>query len=202
MAGNVYALVGAPRLEAYAPPSGTIAASFQEWVEGQRVTVLDVLERAVARWQPLALSVVINFVHPVVGPAGAIVVQHVRGDPRRLRRRADRLVVIPFVELTPYLTIWKDGGSVVTHVDEMPDALARRYAATPIRWSANHPLHVEGHWVGLVGAATGERGFSTEALDGFAALGRLLTADFEAYRAWRHFREIPRSPQRALRLLP
>lgn len=159
------------------------------------------LERLTERWLLLASFVEINFLHPDVGPAGSVVLTVSTFDPLSMRRRAERLTVIPFRELGRYIPRWEAGETVLVSVDEMPEELARRYATTPIRWSLNVPIRVDGSWVGLVGAVTDARGFDARTVAGFEALARVLMAEFAADGALCRFRRITSPGKRFLHLL-
>lgn len=188
-------------VDAHNPVQGSAAARFQEWLEMRRYRVQDMLERLTRRWLPLASFVEVNFVHPEVGPAGALVATATTIDPGPLRHRAERLRVIPFRELAPYLPRWERGDTVLVSVDEMPPDLARRYAATPFRWSLNVPVRVEDTWVGLVGAVGDERRLSRPAISSFEAMAEVLMRDFAADTAWCSFRRSTAGGKRLLRLL-
>lgn len=182
------ATVGAPVLEAFPPASDTPAGRFFEWIEAGGRTIEALLGRVVETLDPLSCFVEVNFDHPEIGPAGAVVMTTTTIDLEPLRRRALRSMVIPFEELGPYVPQWERGETVLVSVSQMPERLARRYAATPMVWSLNVPLHIEGTWVGLVGATTDERGFSSEAVSMVEALGRVLVRDFAAHDSWNDFR--------------
>lgn len=192
--------VGAPVLEALPPAPGTPAGRFQNWLGRNEETVGSLLGRLSDRWSPLSTFVEVNFDHPDLGPAGAVVMTTVTIDIHPLRRRVRRAMVIPFSELEPYLPRWEKGETVLVSVGEMPAPLARRYTATPVVWSLNVPVHVEGTWVGLVGATAGPTGLPVGAVDGFQALARLLMRDFAADAAWQAF-QATIGEQRRLRLL-
>lgn len=182
-------VVGAPLVEAVAPPPGTPAGRFHAWLERNRASVGEVLVLLTERWRPYGSFVEVNFIDPDVGPAGAIVMNTETIDVSGARQRLRRVMVIPFAELELYLPTWREGGTVLTRVEDMPERLARRYAATAMRWSLNVPIRIEGEWVGLIGAATGSAGFSSEAVASFEASARLLIRDYAADDAWRRFRE-------------
>lgn len=193
--------VGAPVVEAFVPVEGTPPAQFYRWLDLRRDRVRGMLDLLTRRWLPLACFVEINFLHPEVGPAGSLVLATSTFDPLSMKRRVARLQVIPFRELRQYIARWEAGETVLVSVDEMPEDLARRYATTPIRWSLNVPIRVDGHWVGLVGAATDERGFDRQAIAGFEALAQVLMADFAADAALYRFRRLTTPGKRFLHLL-
>lgn len=193
--------VGAPVVEAFMPVKGTPPARFYRWLELRRDQVEEMLECLTRRWRLLASFVEINFFHPEVGPAGSLVLASSTLDPLSMRRRKARLQVIPFREMRQYVPRWEAGETVVVSVDDMPEELARRYAATPIRWSLNVPVRVEDQWVGLVGAATDARGFEGRAIAGFEALAKVLMADFAADSALYRFRRVTTPGKRFLHLL-
>lgn len=159
------------------------------------------LERLTVRWLPLASFVEVNFVHPEVGPAGALVMTDTTIDPLPLRRRAERLRVIPLRELADYVPRWVQGNTVLVSVDDMPEDLARRYAATPFRWSLNVPIRVEATWVGLVGAVADEEGFPRRAVVGFEAFAEVLMREFAADSALCSFRRSMAHGRRLVRSL-
>jgi hypothetical protein len=183
------AQVGAPVLEPLPPAPNTPAGRFYRWLEAEELLVTTLLESMTARWRPLSCFVEVNFEHPELGPAGAVVLTAVTIDVNPLKRRARRAMVIPFLEMAPYLPRWERGETILVSVPEMPEPLARRYAATPLVWSLNVPVHVEGTWVGLVGATADDRGFSETAITAFEALARVLMRDFTAYEAWSNFHQ-------------
>jgi hypothetical protein len=194
--------VGAPVVEALSPREGTTAARFHEWITRHQLSIQDMLERLTARWAPLASFVEANFLHPEFGPAGALVLATSTFDVVPIRRRVERLRVIPFGELADYIPLWEEGRTVAVAVRDMPDPLARRYATTPIRWSLNVPVQMEGTWVGLVGAATDERGFTGQTVAGFEAMARVLMLEFAADAARYDFDRAAASGNRFLQLLP
>lgn len=159
------------------------------------------LVRPTLRWQLLASYVEVNFMHPEVGPAGALALTHTTLDGSAMRRRAERLTAIPFRELAPYLRRWERGETVNVAVDDMPDELARRFAATPIHWSLNVPIRAEGTWVGLVGAVNDGRGFGGRVVAAFEALAEVLMREFTADSALCRFQRITPSGNRFLHLL-
>lgn len=192
--------MGAPVLEAFPPPAGSPAGMFHQWLERRRDVVGSLLGRLTEKWNPLGCFVEVNFTHPEMGPAGAVVMTTQTIDTNPLRRRVARVMVIPFDELRAYLPSWERGATVLLSVDDMPPPLARRYAPTPVKWSLNVPIHVEGEWVGLVGAIADESGFTAAAVSSFEGLARVLMRDFAADSAWSVFREtIAEEPR--LRLL-
>lgn len=179
--------VGAPVLEAFAPLSGTEAARFYDWLMSNEPRIGQMLDRLTQRWRPLGSFIEINFMHPETGPAGALVMTRSTIDVGAMRRRLERLMVIPLRELAEYLPSWERGVTVVVAVEAMPDPLARRYAATPVRWSVNVPIIVDGSWVGVVGAVGGEEGFEAESVAGFEAMAKVLMCEFAADEAWTAF---------------
>lgn len=181
--------VGAPVVQAYSPLPGTAAASFYEWLQSRRRPVLDMLELLTRRWEPLASFVEVNFLHPEFGPSGALVLTVSNLDDDRIKRRVERLRVIPQREMVDFTRRWEKGETVAVAVADMPEVLARRYATTPIRWSLNVPVRAEGSWVGLVGAATGDRGFVPRAVAGYEAMGEVLMLEYAADQAWHRFRQ-------------
>lgn len=180
--------VGAPVLEAFPPPAGSPAGLFHHWLALRQTTIEELLGRLTEKWTPLGCFVEVNFIHPEMGPAGAVVMTTQTIDTNPLRRRVARVMVIPFDELGAYLPLWEKGQTVLVSVDDMPPALVRRYAPTPVKWSLNVPIHVEGEWVGLVGAIAAESGFTTAAVTSFQALAQVLMHDFAADSAWSAFR--------------
>lgn len=188
-------------VQAHVPLEGTSSARFQQWLSMRESRVKEMLERLTLRWMLLATFVEVNFVHPEVGPAGALILTASTVDPLTMKRRADRLRVIPFRELAPYISRWEAGETVEVSVDEMPDDLARRYAATPFRWSLNVPVRLEEEWVGLVGAVNDERGFARRAVSAFEALADVLALDFAADSALERFRSVTTPGKRFLHLL-
>lgn len=181
------ARVGAPVLDAFPPPSDTPAGRFFDWIQTGGRIVEGLLGRVVESLDPLSCFVEVNFDHPELGPAGAVVMTTTTIDIAPLRRRALRSMVIPFEELGPYVPQWERGETVLVSVSQMPERLARRYTATPMVWSLNVPLHIEGSWVGLVGATTDERGFSATAVSMVEALGGVLVREFAAHDTWNEF---------------
>lgn len=187
MADTVLSRVGAPVVEAFDPLRGTPAATFHQWLDFRRLRVEEMLYRLTERWQPLAAFVEVNFMHPVVGPAGFLALATSTIDTVPLRERLARVTVIPFSELVPFVRRWEAGESVLVDVEHMPEKLARRYAATPIVWSLNVPVIVDGVWVALVGAANGPAGFGEQAVAGFEAMAEVIAREFTADEAWRSF---------------
>ena len=181
--------VGAPVLDAFPPPSDSPAGRFLRWLETGGRFVEEMLGRVVETLDPLGCFVEVNFDHPEMGPAGAVVMITTTIDIAPLRRRAMRAMVIPLEELGPYVPQWESGETVLVSVSQMPERLARRYTATPMVWSLNVPLHIEGSWVGLVGATTDGRGFSETAVSMVEALGRVLVGEFAAHDTWNEFRQ-------------
>lgn len=184
--GQAVIRVGAPVLEAVPPPIDTPAGRFQRWLGLNHAMAEEMLDRMAERWDPLGCFLEVNFDHPDIGPAGAIVMMSVNIDIKPLRRRAERVMVIPFGELGPYLGAWERGETILVSVGEMPEPLARRYATTPVEWSLNVPIAVEGTWVGLVGATTDDE-MSPRVVAGFEALAGLLMRRYAADAAWEHF---------------
>lgn len=194
--------VGAPLVQAHLPLQGTPSARLQRWVQYHEERVRGMLERLTLRWELLASFVEINFLHPEVGPAGALYLVSSRMDGRMMKRRAARLLVIPHRELAPYLPCWQRGETVVVPVEDMPDELARRYDATPIHWSLNTPLMIEGQWAGLVGGAAGAEGFGRRSVAAFEALAQVMILGFEADSALCRFKSMTAPGKRFLQLLP
>ncbi|HEX2154532.1 MAG TPA: hypothetical protein VHL52_11205 [Acidimicrobiia bacterium] len=192
--------VGAPVVEAFPPLPGTASARFHEWVLLNDAPIKQMLRLLTDRWQPAATFLEINFMHPDLGPAGALVLTTHTIDVTMMRRRAERLVVIPHRELGEILTRLERGETVVVGTHEMPDPLARRYLATPFEWSLNVPVCVDGSWVASVGAVATEVGFSHPAIAGFEAMAGLLRCDFAADQAWEEFSRLTVN-NRLLRLL-
>lgn len=193
--------VGAPVVQAHVPVEGTTSARFQRWLGTRDASVRAMLEALTGRWALLASFVEVNFLHPEVGPAGALVMTASSLDPMYMRSRGARLRVIPFRELAPYLARWERGETVEVAVDDMPEDLARRYATTPIHWSLNVPVRLDGDWVGLVGAVTGESGFGRRVVSAFEALAEVLVLDFAADSALSRFRSLTTPGKRFLHLL-
>lgn len=193
--------VGAPVVKAYSPRQGTASAALHAWLVSHQEVVQELLDQVTTRWRPLASFVEMNFEHPEYGPSGALVLTSTLLDTRPIRRRADRLRVIPHREVAEYLPVWERGITVEVAVKDMPEDLGRRYSTTPIHWSLNVPLHVNGSWVGLVGAATDERGFERRAVASYQALAKVLMSEFEADVARSSFDDLTGSRNRLLHLL-
>lgn len=192
--------VGAPVVQAFPPLPGTPSAHFHEWISRNDDRIRSMLQLLSDRWRPAATFLEINFMHPELGPAGALVLTTRTFDTAMMRRRAERLMVIPHRDLAEYVPRWEKGETVLVGTHEMPDALARRYLTTPLRWSLNVPVCLDGHWVGLVGAATTEEGFVPAAIGGFEAMATVLKCEFAADRAWEDYRR-ELADNRLLRLL-
>lgn len=188
-------------MEAHVPPRGTPASRFHRWILIRESRIQEMLESLTTRWRLFGVFVEINFLHPRVGPAGALILTSSIADTTAMRRRVQRLRVIPFRELDEYIPRWESGETVEVSVDHMPEDLARRYATTPIRWSLNVPILVEETWVGMVGAVTERTGFDRRTVAGFEAMAEVLMLDFAADAAWCGFRRLTAPGKRFLQSL-
>lgn len=182
--------VGAPLLEAFAPHPETAAGRFDAWLMDHSPFGGHLLSALSARWRPLGCFIEVNFIHPELGPAGAVVLTEQAVDMLALRRRFQRMAVIPFGELSAFVPRWIAGETVITRVGEMEEPLRRRYAATGIEWSLNVPIHVEEEWAGVIGAVQDSRGFSPPMVASFEAAGQLVAKEFAADRAWKGFQVV------------
>jgi hypothetical protein len=99
-----------------------------------------------------------------MGRCGAIVNLDPISDLRGKTERLKRVSVIPMTELQAHEHLWERGETVLVHVDDMEAPLRRRYYNTGSRWSLNVPVFAGLSWVGLIGAAADESGFSEEAV--------------------------------------
>lgn len=147
----------------------------------------DILRRLTDRWQPLASFIVVNFLHPELGPAGEMVNLHPTLDISGKMERLKRVSVIPMSELEPYVLRWGKGETVLVHVDEMDEPLRRRYYSTGARWSLNVPVFAGPDWVGLIGAAAGESGFRAAAIGSYECAAEVLKREFDADQYWEAF---------------
>lgn len=179
--------VGAPLIEAFAPPIDSAEGAFHFWLNANRSRVHGWLDLVTRRWKPLGSFVELNYVHPQLGPSGAVVMTSQAVDLRTVRHRVTRLTVIPHSEVAPYVPRWRRGATVLVAVADMPERLALRYANTPVEWSLNVPIFVRGTWVGLVGAVATARGLGP-AVASYQALADLMMRDFAARDAWQDFR--------------
>lgn len=184
---NSLTLVGAPLIEGFAPLEGTPAARFGVWLPDNEARIHRTLHDLTMRWNLIGSFVVVRFLHPTRGPAGAIALSATTLDTAALHHRLKRVTVIPLTDLGPYVPRWERGETVVVEVSDMPSDLARRYAATPVRWSANVPVMNEGKWVGIVGAVAGVEGFPARTVAALEALGEWMQWEFEADTAWAEF---------------
>lgn len=182
-------VVGSPVLEAFEPVLDTPAGRFHGWVQLNKEHLADLLAVLTERWNPLSSFVEVNFTHPDAGPAGAIQLTASTVDAAPVQIRARKIRVIPFSELEPYIPRWQAGQTVLVRVDDMPDDLRRRYAATPIEWSLNVPILAEGVWVGLIGGVAGPDGFSHRAVESYEGGAKLVMGEFESDMALLEFRE-------------
>lgn len=194
--------VGAPRVFPYDPLPGTASARFHDWVRVRRSRIRQLLDRLTDRFSLLGSFVEINFMHPEFGPSGALVLAVPGFDVSPLQRRVDRLMVIPLREMAEYLPQWWLGETVVASVEQMPSELARRYANTPIEWSLNVPLQVEGQWIGTLGGVAAVNGFDQTSIGAFEAGAEVLMLEYSADTTLWQFRRAAESGNRFLRLLP
>ena len=182
--------IGAPLVGGFLPPpEGTPEGDFFRWLTARRGAVEDVMSCLWHRWTPIACFVEVNFEHPEFGPAGAIVMTVGEAPRPATYQRARRIMAIPLVELRDYITAWEAGEALVIPTDTMPEPLRRRYAASPIRWSLNVPLHYEGCWVGLIGAGLRETPSPTM-VRAFQASAVLIMSESLADRALAGFRAL------------
>lgn len=179
--------VGAPLVEAHPPPPGTPGAVFFDWLTDNTARLQGRLDDISRRWNSLGSFIEVNYHHPELGTAGAVVMTSRVEDFARYRHRITRITVIPHVDVAPYLPRWKRGEAVLVSVDDMPGRLALRYANTRVRWSLNVPILVEGVWVGLVGAVTAGA-VPAPMLDAYRALAVLIEREMAAEQAWEVFR--------------
>lgn len=179
--------VGAPLVEAHPPPPGTPGAEFFAWLTDNSARLQGRLDDISRRWNSLGAFIEVNYAHPELGTAGAVVMTSRVEDFARYRHRITRITVIPHEDVAPYLPRWKRGEAVLVSVDDMPERLALRYANTRVRWSLNVPILVGGEWVGLVGAVTAEA-VAAEMLDAYRALAVLIEREIAAEQAWEMFR--------------
>lgn len=188
-------LVGAPLIERFAPLAGTAPARFAAWLPDNAARITRYLEALTTRWDLVGAFVVVRFIHPTRGPAGAVAVSTTTLDTGALRHRLRRLTVIPLTDLTPFVPRWERGETTLVEVVDMPSELGRRYAATPVRWSLNVPVMSDGTWVGVVGAVNGADGVDPGAVRSFEALTAWLTREFEADTAWTEFMAATSTPR-------
>jgi hypothetical protein len=179
--------VGAPRVEAVPPVPGTPGGEFYAWLTEHAARVQVRLDDISQRWKSLGSFIEVNYLHPELGMAGAVVMTSRVEDFDRYRHRITRITVIPHDDVAPYLPRWRRGEAVLVSVDDMPEPLALRYANTGVKWSLNVPIMVSGQWVGLVGAVTAVP-VSEAMLEAYRALAVLIEREFAAGRAWDLFR--------------
>ena len=179
--------VGAPRVEALPPAPGTPGGEFYGWLTENAARVQVRLDDISRRWKSLGSFIEVNYRHPELGMAGAVVMTSRVEDFDRYRHRITRITVIPHEDVSPYLPRWRRGEAVLVAVDEMPEPLALRYANTRVKWSLNVPLMVSGEWVGLVGAVTSVP-VSESMLEAYRALAVLIEWEFASSKAWNLFR--------------
>lgn len=181
-------VVGAPLLDLFDPPADTGPGRFHTWLATHQVRMEALLTRLMDRWRPQGCFIEVNFEHPDSGPAGAIVLTAGGFDVSSSPQRVKRVMAIPMAELTPYIHRWERGETVLLEVAAMPEPLVRRYAALPVVWSLNVPVHLEREWVGLIGATADETGFTREAVASFEAAAGMVMGEMAADLAWKEFR--------------
>lgn len=179
--------IGAPLLDPFPPRPWTPEGRFSAWLSRRETFVADVLRRLTYRWQPVASFIVVNFLHPDLGPSGAIVDLHPTRDLMGKAERLKRASVIPMTELEPYVPLWEEGETVLVHVDEMDEPLRRRYYNSWSRWSLNVPLFAGPSWVGLIGASADDSGFGEDAVSSYEAAAQVLSREFDADHYWAAF---------------
>src|SRR5690606_35970950 len=70
------------------------------------------------RWNLIGSFVVVRFLHPTRGPAGAIALSATTLDTAALHYRLKRVTVIPLTDLGPYVPRWERGETVVVEVSD------------------------------------------------------------------------------------
>lgn len=180
--------VGAPLITPTPPDRSAPEGRFDAWLGHRHEFVVDLLDRLSTRWNPYGSFIEIHFDDEEWGRCGAVVTVVGRADSTGRRARERLIFAIPLSEMTPLLPRWENGDTVLIHVDDMPEPLARRYHATRIHWSLDVPVFIEGEWVGLVGAATGRRGVSPEMEASYESSARLLMSEYAADAAFDRFR--------------
>src|SRR5690606_11249161 len=112
-------VVGAPLIERFAPLSGTPAARFNVWLPDNESRIHRLLHDLTVRRSLMGAFVVVRFMHPTRGPAGAVVVSATVLDTVALHHRLRRLTVIPLTDLQPFVPRWERGETVTVAVSEM-----------------------------------------------------------------------------------
>jgi hypothetical protein len=135
----------------------------------------------------LASFIVVNFLHPEMGLAGALVNLDPTLDLKGRQERLRRASVIPMTELSAHVPIWTAGETVLVHVDDMEEPLRRRYYGTDTRWSLNVPVLIGSAWVGLIGAAADDSGFGRDAVSSYECAAEVLEREFDADQYWAAF---------------
>lgn len=174
-------------MDALPPLPGTVDEEFYAWLRENAARIQVRLDDISRRWSSLGSFIEVNYPHPEFGMSGAVVMTSRVEDFDRYRHRITRITVIPHDDVAPYIPRWRRGEAVLVSVDDMPEALALRYANTRVRWSLNVPVMVSGQWVGLVGAVTA-LSVSEAMLDAYRALAVLIEREVAASRAWDMFR--------------
>lgn len=181
------ARLAAPNVEYHPPDITSAEGGFDDWINRRRDYVGAVLSHLTDRWTPLASFIVVNFEHPEWGLTGAMVAFDPTIDMTRRQARLKRVSVIPMSELDEYVPAWHRGETVLVRRQDMSAHLQTRYNSTQMHWSLNVPVFTGEHWVGLIGAAADESGFSDRAVASFEMAAGLLTKEFTADTAWGEF---------------
>lgn len=185
--GSASETMGAPVLDPFPPRPWTPEGRFSAWLSRRETFVADLLHRLTRRWRPLASFIVVNFLHPDMGPSGAMMGLHSTIDVEGRSERLKRVSVIPMSELEAYVPQWTAGETVLVHVEDMAEPLRRRYYGTEMRWSLNVPVFAESAWVGLIGAGADEAGFGEDAVNSYRSAAEVLKREFDADHHWAVF---------------